>query len=303
MLKKLLKKIETIYTYRYLSKRETGSYDFLLKKVYKSTDINFIEKLWQLDHFREVLEPQALQLDTLKKVLVLAPHQDDEAIGCGGTLLQLKDLGCDIHLAFLTNGAELSNPQDSIPTRHTEAQKASLRLNAELQELGIDNISMKIEATHHSKLITWLNQDWDAVFTVWPLDQPPKHRVCSYLLGKAISASTYIGKVYFYAVHTDLLPSHFVDISENIEDKQELISIYASQLKAQRYDHMSKGMDAWRSRFLPVSNKKRYIETYMEIPAVAYMDFQRVYENSNMNELLKGNEVCIAAMRQLTKLT
>ena len=212
-------------------------------------------------------------------------------------------MGCKIHLAFFTNGAELSNPVDSVPIRQKEAVEASSKLNAELRELNIDNISMKIDATHLETLKTWLNEEWDAIFTVWPLDQPPKHRVCSYLLGKTMASSNFKGKVYFYAVHTDLIPSHFVDISETIEEKQELILVYASQLKAQRYDHMSKGMDAWRSRFLPVSDKKRYIETYMEIPANAYADFQRVYENSNLNELLKGNEVCMTAMKQLIKTT
>ncbi len=38
------------------------------------------------------------------KVAVIAAHPDDEALGCGGTLLKLKNLGAEIHLMFLTDG-------------------------------------------------------------------------------------------------------------------------------------------------------------------------------------------------------
>jgi len=302
MLKRILNKIESIYKYRYLARNEKGAYHFLLKKIQKSTDINFIERVWQLDHFREILEPLPLRLDSMKRVLVLAPHQDDEILGCGGTLHQLAENNCHVSVAFLTNGAELSNPLDSVPVRQVEAKKVCEALGADMRELGIDNVSMNVEESHVAQLTQWLNEDWDAVFAVWPVDQPPKHRICSYLFGKALNASQYQSSINLYAVHTDLLPNFYVDISEEIDIKQGLISHYGSQLKGQRLDHLSKGLDAWRSRFLSPSETARYVETFMQIPVEAYDDFQTIYETANTHELFKGNVACIRSFKALRRL-
>jgi len=302
MVRRILNKIETIYKYRYFSINEKGAYKFLLKKIHKSTDIEFIESVWQLDYFREILKPQELNVKEIRRVLILAPHQDDEILGCGGTLLQLSEMDCEIHIGFLTNSAELSNPEESVIMRQQEAQTVCSELGATMMELGIDNISMKVEKEHLETLKYWLNQGWDAVFTVWPVDQPPKHRVCSYFIGKAIAVSNYNGIINFYSVHTDLLPNFYLDISKEIDKKQGLLAYYSSQLKVQRLDHLSKGLDAWRSRFLPVSSDKRYIETFMQIPAEAYHDFQEIYEKSNTHKLFKGNETCIKSFEQIRKL-
>ena len=302
MIKRFLKKIEEIYKYRYFSKNENGAYKFLLQKVYKSTDIDFLENIWQLDYFREVLIPQEMDLTKIKRVLVLAPHQDDEIIGCGGTLLKLVNLGCEVTVGFLTNGAELSNPENSIEIRRQEAKLVCEELGCKMIELGVDNITMDINKNHIDTLENWIHQDWDAIFSVWPIDQPPKHRLCAYLLGKVIASSNYQGTILYYAVHTDLLPNFYVDITKEIDKKQLLLSHYTSQLEAQRLDHLSKGLDAWRSRFLPVSNKARSIETFMRIPSEACSDFQKVFNASDKRKLFKANDVCIRSFKNLQKL-
>jgi LmbE family N-acetylglucosaminyl deacetylase len=299
MLRRILNKLESIYQYRYLSRNADGAYKFLLKKIHKSTDIDFLEKVWQLDYFREVLEPRATDLSNYRNVLVLAPHQDDEAIGCGGSLLQLASKGCNITLGFLTDGEELGNPVKSIAVRASEASKVAEMLNAHIWNLRISNTGLEIKKNHLDDLVELLNRNWDAIFSVWPLDQPPKHRLCAYLLGKALRKSEYNGDLFMYAVHTDLLPNKFVDITDKIQEKQKLIRCYESQLKAQCYDHLSKGMDAWRARFLPVSPTPRYIETFMQIPVEAYQDFMNIYRRTDTGSLFKEDAECIKSFRNI----
>ena len=38
-----------------------------------------------------------------KKILIIAAHPDDEALGCGGTIIKLKEK-CEIFTIFMTDG-------------------------------------------------------------------------------------------------------------------------------------------------------------------------------------------------------
>ena len=37
--------------------------------------------------------------------IVFAPHPDDEVLGCGGTILRLRDAGAPVRIVFMTDGA------------------------------------------------------------------------------------------------------------------------------------------------------------------------------------------------------
>lgn len=64
-----------------------------------------IRGVLQFIHGVEVKE--GLELAGLESVLVLAPHPDDESIGCGGTLRALTRAGVGCDVLFMTYG-ELS---------------------------------------------------------------------------------------------------------------------------------------------------------------------------------------------------
>ncbi|WP_221258880.1 PIG-L deacetylase family protein [Flavobacterium okayamense] len=303
MIRRILNKIESIYKYKYLAQNEDGAYQFILKNVFKNTDIDFIEKAFQLDYFRQILVPQKIDFSNLRKVLVLAPHQDDEVIGCGGVLLRLKELNAEVQIIFLTDGKEMSNQESSVEIRTKEAKEVGKFLGAKIKNLAIDNVSLQIENHHIKQLETWINEDFDAIFTVWPLDNPPKHRLCSFLTGKVFENLSLVNTpVYLYSVHTDLMPNFYEDITDLIDMKQKIIKMYPSQMQVQRYDHLSLGLDAWRTRFLPVSNEIRYIETFCKIPVKSYVDFQNIYKQENVNILFKGHETCIESFKRLKKM-
>ena len=41
----------------------------------------------------------------MKKILVLAPHADDEVLGCGGTINKYSKSGSDVYVSILTNAS------------------------------------------------------------------------------------------------------------------------------------------------------------------------------------------------------
>ncbi len=83
--------------------------------------------------------PALLELPPARRVLVLAPHPDDESIGCGGTLAKYAASGASLCVAVLTDGsqgdrelrrmahgsaARVAAEQRLVETRQREAQAA-----------------------------------------------------------------------------------------------------------------------------------------------------------------------------------
>jgi LmbE family N-acetylglucosaminyl deacetylase len=80
----------------------------------------------------------ALDLDGIRSpVLVVAPHPDDESIGCGGLIASLRARGVQVHIVIVTDGAGSHPNSPSYPP----ARLASLR-EAEARDalaiLGVD---------------------------------------------------------------------------------------------------------------------------------------------------------------------
>ena len=64
----------------------------------------------------------------IKKILVISPHPDDEAIGCGGTLSKHTTEGDIVEVIFLTSGEKGGHGRSESETaviREKEAQKAA----------------------------------------------------------------------------------------------------------------------------------------------------------------------------------
>lgn len=55
--------------------------------------------------------------------LVIAPHPDDETLGCGGTILKLKALGVTVHWLIVTTMDGVAGyEQDRVPVREKEIE-------------------------------------------------------------------------------------------------------------------------------------------------------------------------------------
>ena len=44
-----------------------------------------------------------------RKILIIAPHCDDEVLGCGGAISYFKDLNYDVNVLILTNASKGDN--------------------------------------------------------------------------------------------------------------------------------------------------------------------------------------------------
>ena len=62
----------------------------------------------------------------MKKIIVIAPHPDDETLGCGGTLLRHKAEGDEIHWLIVTTITENSSyEKEFVKLRQQEIERVA----------------------------------------------------------------------------------------------------------------------------------------------------------------------------------
>ena len=79
-------------------------YKFMITDWTKLTDLETCSKVLETKRFNRNLQPLELDHPDANRILVIAPHPDDDIIGAGGTLIKAKENGANIHVIYVTNG-------------------------------------------------------------------------------------------------------------------------------------------------------------------------------------------------------
>jgi hypothetical protein len=82
-----------------------------------------VELVMQLT--RQNFVPAVIDVPRVKTVLVLAPHMDDETIGCGGAILAHIAGGARVEVVFVTDGSRGFEPD--VIARHTTEELRDIR--------------------------------------------------------------------------------------------------------------------------------------------------------------------------------
>lgn len=125
-----------------------------LKKIYRYIRIEVIRLLARI--FGADLNWENLN----RKVLILAPHPDDEVLGCAGLIQYLNRTGKEVYVAILTNGENsLQNGKkdEIVQARKTSTLKASEILN--LKNIYWCNMEDgNIGGSKHELLLDFVNE-------------------------------------------------------------------------------------------------------------------------------------------------
>ena len=199
------------------------------------------------------------RLEKIKKALVLAPHPDDESIWCGGLLLKFHPTV--VVMTDGRHGGEDGCEEKTIHIRHAELAKA-MRLAgvADFSELGIEDGCLAEadfgEIVHRIHL-----EDYGAIFVPAPHDAHSDHAVVWPGLAPFIKEGQ---QVYLYDGWLALaMPTHYLDISDIIEEKKRLVQAYASQEGYVRYSERAAALAHYRG--------------LLSYPAVEYAEaYQRI---------------------------
>lgn len=187
-------------------------------------------------------------------IVVLAPHPDDEVIGCGGTILLAARRGDRVVVVFLTSG-ELGlrhlPPAEAWSIREQEARDAAGVLGtAESHFFRLPDWGCaEREAEAAERLCAVLTAERPAlVYLPHPGEVHPDHAACLPIARCALRvAGPPTPELRGYEVWTPLAAHDYVeDISPVIARKLEALACHRSQLTEFRYDRAVTGLNQYR---------------------------------------------------------
>ena len=159
--------------------------------------------------------------------LAIGAHPDDVEIGCGGTLLKKRAMGHEIVVLILSRGAKGGDDNQ----RLEEAQKAAQLLNARLIVGDLPD-SQVPEGAQTIDLIERVVREVvpTHVYTHSSHDAHQDHRNVHFA---TCVATRHISNLYCYqspSSTTEFRPNLFVDISDHMDAKVQMIQAYHSQV-------------------------------------------------------------------------
>jgi LmbE family N-acetylglucosaminyl deacetylase len=187
-------------------------------------------------------------------VLVIAPHPDDESIGCGGTICLHADRGDRVAAVFLTSG-ESGLPdlpkEEARRMREREAEKAAaiLGIGSAAFLRRPDGCVGNDSAPAADALRTILeHEEPEIVYVTHERDWHPDHRASVAIVQTALHGSGIPDPILLsYEVLTPLAEyDRAEDISPVIELKMKAVRAHASQVRQLRYDLAMRALNKYR---------------------------------------------------------
>jgi LmbE family N-acetylglucosaminyl deacetylase len=201
------------------------------------------------------------------RVLVLAPHPDDELIGCGGTLCRLLSSGAKAWILQATDGCKLESLRDLPEARRKtvrleEAQRVSSALGAGLVLWRQEDQGLRCSGETTAKLAGLLGELHPThVFTPFLGDTHADHRTLSYILGGALGAAGLAPQVLQYEVW-GLVPANlYCDITDRAETLENLLLLYERAMRVEDFVHFCESRNL--ARALELTGQPGYAEAFL----------------------------------------
>ena len=216
-----------------------------------------------------------VQLETLQRqrVMVIAPHMDDEAIGPGGTVLAAVAQGAEVGVVVVSDGSEgLTGAEAAAHTerRAAESRAAAALMGTELVEvLGHPDGAL---CRHEPEVAADLGRLLDRwaprrVMVPFPTDHHRDHQATAAALARAIEAGGWEGDVWGYEAWSTLWPNVAVDISDRVDDKRAALGCFSSQMAGLGYVDATLGLNAFRGLRVGVA----HAEAFHRAPAAGWV--------------------------------
>ncbi len=181
------------------------------------------------------------------RVVVIAPHPDDEVLGCGGTIAKHVDDGDEVYVAIVTKGCEPLFSENQVNQVRDECRKADISLGVK-ETIFMDFPASMLENVPRYEFngaFIKLIQDIkpEVVYIPHRGDMQLDHKITvdAVMVALRPKYDHVVKKIYAYEtlsetgwdlpnIANEFIPTVYNDISEYLEKKLEAMKIFKSQL-------------------------------------------------------------------------
>lgn len=206
-----------------------------------------------------------------RSALVIAPHFDDEVLGCGGLVARLTAEGASVRVVFCSDGGgdttEVQRRRATSARRREEARRVAAVLDlGGVDELGLPDgaLAQHVEPMAAGIRRLLLQHRPQLVLVPSPLEVSADHRAAFGAFHRALetlrSADDFASdtrirrlQVLIYEVNHPLHPDVLVDVGRQVPLIERAMGCYASQQEQHNYLRVKLGLLKFRTLTLPPS--------------------------------------------------
>ena len=221
------------------------------------------------------------------KILIIAPHPDDEVLGCGGTIKKWTKEGNECYLCIVTKAYAPDWTEEYIENKKKEVDNSAKILGIKkvfflnLPTVKLDTIGQKDINDAITRCIEEVGPEVLCIPHRGDLNKDHKIVFESGLVVSRTKPNSFIKKVLSYETLSEtewgnqkiqnmedvFLPNVYIDISDTVDSKLEAMKCYASELKEFPHPRSLKG--------IIVLSEKRGMESGLK-NAEAFMSIKEV---------------------------
>lgn len=217
----------------------------------------------------------------MKNILVIAPHADDETLGCGGTILKLKK--CKVYWLLITSRIS-PNIKNSKKNYENLKKKISKKYSFE-ETFQLPYATSKLSFAHLKDLIQDIKKviskrKIDTVFSPYVYDAHSDHYITASAASSACKTfrSPTIKNLLFYETLSEtnfnftgrnnaFRPNVYIDISNTIKKKISISKLYKSEFQKHpfpRSDDTIRSLALLRGSESGVKNAEAFMATFIK---------------------------------------
>lgn len=183
----------------------------------------------------------------MKKILVIAPHPDDEILGCGGTMIKNIKAGNEVYVCIVTKGCPPLYKLERTTINQHDARACHQHLGVK-KTIFLDFPAAMLEKAEryelNGKILDVIKevQPTEVYIPHWG-DMQKDHQIVMEAAMVALRPKYYpqVKKIYGYEtmsetawnapnVQNEFIPNVYVDITETLEEKKKALLFFTLQV-------------------------------------------------------------------------